>query len=993
MATVYDINPSNIEFYRQGTTNSFWVKWSLTDSQKARKITRNVYYKKGKKGKKKKTTKNFSSCIASYSVQFEYKVSNDTDKWYPDKTIDGLKDPSIGTRADLWTPPEDAIAIRVRVISKSTKYQSGKKSKNDWFSANWSSYKEEADYDIYPSAPSISNFTINGLKVNAIATFNLSDFEPDEGCAIRYQILKDNKSFVMFGANNYETFKLDTVPSSGVHEFTTNLSELGSYQIRAAVANYVDPGNNESDYKWSEYSSWSSSVDTRPKAPELLSVKAIGADQVQLKWTDVPNITQYKIEYVNDNTRNFDSNMIQSTTVDNLTSYILSGLEPGHIIWFRVRSVNNSDESAPSNVMDVTLAVKPSAPTTWSSTTKAGITADVLTTEPVYLYWVHNSTDGSPQEYAKLRFKILDTTYYLTKQNTETDEYGETVDRISTLSLWDLTVYKDEANNTSAGTIYSIFKAAGAESIKWKVSTKGAHNSYSDWSIERTIEAYEKPNLELRVTDSEGNPLVGDILKSFPLHITGIVTPSSQTPISFHMSITAGGSYSTNDQYGNTMEIIEGTEIFSKHLDTDSLDYILTPADVDFVSNVSYILNVVVFVDSGLNAESSYEFSPEWDEISEIPDAIIDINDTYRYATITPYCNYFIGYDASSDATVPEDYVPECYFGTGISGSNDTPTVYSSSGVGTAVPGDMYLNSSTYEVYVCTLGGNASTATWLYRTKFNYPYAKTWYTGEVINGENEDDIYPTSGISSAVVNDYYLNTATGDIFKCTVAGDATIANWVYVWNCFWEVTPNVSLSVYRRESNGTYVTVMEGIDNTYQSSDDAITVRDPHPSFGECSYRIVATNIQNGAIGFADIAVELDETSVIIQWDEVWHDVEENPEGEIFEGSILELPANIKIADQNSNDVDLVSYIGRERPVSYYGTQRGEGLTINCDFDKEDTDTLSMVRRLMAYRGNVYVREPSGLGYWSNVTVSYNKDYSSLVIPVTLTIKPVEGGM
>ena len=56
MATVYDISPSNIEFYRQGTTNNFWVKWSLTDSQKARKITRTVYYKKGKKGKKKRTT-------------------------------------------------------------------------------------------------------------------------------------------------------------------------------------------------------------------------------------------------------------------------------------------------------------------------------------------------------------------------------------------------------------------------------------------------------------------------------------------------------------------------------------------------------------------------------------------------------------------------------------------------------------------------------------------------------------------------------------------------------------------------------------------------------------------------------------------------------------------------------------------------------------------------------------------------------------------------
>ena len=114
---------------------------------------------------------------------------------------------------------------------------------------------------------------------------------------------------------------------------------------------------------------------------------------------------------------------------------------------------------------------------------------------------------------------------------------------------------------------------------------------------------------------------------------------------------------------------------------------------------------------------------------------------------------------------------------------------------------------------------------------------------------------------------------------------------------------------------------------------------------------------------------------------------------EIFEGSILELPANIKITDQNSNDVDLVSYIGRERPVAYYGTQKGEGLTINCEFDKEDEATLTMLRHLMAYSGDVYVREPSGLGYWANVSVSYNREYKQLTIPVTLNVKPVEGGM
>lgn len=986
MGTSYDIRPSNIQIIRQGQTNNFWVKWSLTPYQRNLKIKRKVYIKKNNKKKKKWKpviqTKAFSSCIAWYNVAFEYKVSNDSKTWYTDKTITGLSNGSTGTRGDLWSPPEDAIAIKVKVIPISKQYRSTKGGKTaPWFKASWGE-KPNNDYDPYPSAPSIGTFNINGMDVEAVATFNLDEMHPGEKGAIKYQILKDNTTYVDFSGKNYSLINFDSIPSTGTHYFTTTLSEVGSYQIRAAVSNYAN------GYMWSDYSSWSSSVDTRPQAPTLKSVKAIGADQVQIEWTAVPNITQYKIEYVNDNTRNFDSSMLQSETVDKMTSYILSGLEPGHIIWFRVRSVNSSDESSPSNVIDVTLAVKPSAPTTWSSTTKASITSDVLTTDPVYLYWVHNSTDGSVQQYAKIQFKILDITYYLTKQNTETDEYGESVNRMSTLSLWDLTVYKDEANNIPAGTIYDIFKSSGAESIKWKVSTKGTHESYSDWSIERTIEAYEKPNLELRVTDSEGNPLVGNILKSFPLHITGIVTPSSQKPISFYISITAGSSYSTNDQYGNSMNVTEGTEIFSKYLDTDTLDYNLMPSDVDFVSNVSYDLVVRVYTDAGLNAEASYEFSPEWEEISDFPDAIIDVNETYRYADITPYCNYFIGYDE-----VNEDYTPHAYFGTGISGENDTPTVYSSSGIENANPGEMYFNSSTYETYVCVVGGDSSTATWLYRTKFSYPDAKKWYTGTVINGENDDDIYPTSGIASAVVNDFYFNTSTGDIFKCTVEGDPLVANWVYVWNCFWQVTPDISLSVYRREANGTYVAIKEGIDNTYQSSDDAITVRDPHPPFGECTYRIVSTNIQNGALGFNDMVAELDESSVVIQWDEVWRDTVENPNDELFEGSILELPANIKISDQNSNDVDLVSYIGRERPVAYYGTQRGEGLTINCDFDKEDTDTLAMVRSLMAYRGDVYVREPSGLGYWANVTVSYSKEYSNLVIPVSLNIKPVEGGI
>ena len=59
---------------------------------------------------------------------------------------------------------------------------------------------------------------------------------------------------------------------------------------------------------------------------------------------------------------------------------------------------------------------------------------------------------------------------------------------------------------------------------------------------------------------------------------------------------------------------------------------------------------------------------------------------------------------------------------------------------------------------------------------------------------------------------------------------------------------------------------------------------------------------------------------------------------------------------------------------------------------KEDTERLSLIRRLQVYMGDCYVREPSGTGYWAQVKVSYNRDHNSMIIPVTLDITRVEGG-
>ena len=108
---------------------------------------------------------------------------------------------------------------------------------------------------------------------------------------------------------------------------------------------------------------------------------------------------------------------------------------------------------------------------------------------------------------------------------------------------------------------------------------------------------------------------------------------------------------------------------------------------------------------------------------------------------------------------------------------------------------------------------------------------------------------------------------------------------------------------------------------------------------------------------------------------------------------MLKLPYNIDTSSKYSPDVQSVNYIGRKHPVSYYGTHIGESASWNVDIPADDIDTLYALRRLAIWMGDVYVREPSGSGYWANINVSFKQTHRTVVIPVTLDITRVEGGV
>ena len=206
---------------------------------------------------------------------------------------------------------------------------------------------------------------------------------------------------------------------------------------------------------------------------------------------------------------------------------------------------------------------------------------------------------------------------------------------------------------------------------------------------------------------------------------------------------------------------------------------------------------------------------------------------------------------------------------------------------------------------------------------------------------------------------------------------------------------NVTLAVYRREYDGRYVEIASGLLNT-----NGTTVTDPHPALDYARYRIVATDINTGEIGFYDLpAYFVGETGIVIQWDEQWTDFD-IPSGDgdmlansVWSGSMLKLPYNIKISENSDIDTSLVEYIGRSAPVSYYGTQLGISGSWSTDIVADDMDTRYALRRLQIWKGDAYVRAPNGVGYWANVKVSFEKDYQNLLTPVTISVTRVEGGI
>lgn len=488
-----------------------------------------------------------------------------------------------------WTAPSNAEKVSFYVQPISQTYKPDGKTETSYWTAEWSTIKTYYFKDNPPTTPLTPKVTIDGYKLTA----SVDGLESTNASHVHFEVIKDNTGSVFA--------KADVPIVSGYASHTWNIDAGSTYKVRC----YAYRGDSKSD--WSDYTDNSG---TAPAAPGGINVcKATSATSVYLEWSGVSTATSYDIQYATKENYFDESNAVDTISGVSATRYEKTGLESGQRYFFRVRAVNSDGKSAWTSPASVIIGTKPAAPTTWSTTTTA-ITGDDLT-----LYWVHNSEDGSSQTYAELELTIDGTTEVKTiKNSTEESEK----DKVS--------AYPIDTTQFPEGT-----------KILWRVRTKGITDEYGDWSVQRTIDIYAPPTLEMHITDSTGAEI--ETLVSFPFNVSGIAGPSTQKPIGYQVTITANESYETVDHVGNRKTVSKGETVYSKHFDIDTnLSIKLSASDMDLENNISYTVSCVVSMNSGLTAEASSKFTVAWTDIEYSPNAEIGINEDDLTAIIRPYC-------------------------------------------------------------------------------------------------------------------------------------------------------------------------------------------------------------------------------------------------------------------------------------------------------------------------------------------------------------------
>ena len=522
-----------------------------------------------------------------YSVKWYYYTgdkNNAGDVWFIGDNS------STKEKQATYTAPSNATKVSFIVKPISETHKVNDKDTVYW-TASWSTKKVYDFINNIPTTPSAPNIGLNKYTL----TVSLENVDTD-ATTVQFQILKNNVAF--------NTGEVKVEGDYRYAQYSCSVDAGSEYKARCrGVRKGLFSG-------WSEYSEKVSTIPATPAG--FTECKAKTSTSVYLEWDAVNTASSYDIEFAT--VKDYFDSSDKTTIISGIetTRYEKLGLESGDEYFFRLRATNGSGSSSWSPITSVIVGKAPEAPTTWSSTTTATVG------EPLTLYWVHNSEDGSSQTVAELEIFTNGSSVVHTIQNsTEEDEKDKT------------SQYALSTNEYEDGAV-----------LQWRVRTAGATGVYGEWSSQRRIEIYAPPTLTLTVVDSDNTDIVtSGVLTSFPFKIEGTAGPSSQTAIGYHLSITSNETYEDVDRLGNAVIINKGDTLYSRYFDKSrELSVTLSANDVSLENNISYKITCLVSMNSGLTAENSANFVVAWTDSHYDVNCMLYIDQETFSAAISPYC-------------------------------------------------------------------------------------------------------------------------------------------------------------------------------------------------------------------------------------------------------------------------------------------------------------------------------------------------------------------
>ena len=753
-----------------------------------------------------------------------------------------------------------------------------------------------------------------------------------------------------------ETKKFTDQQKAAEHTFNDS---PGRYKCRFSVRAINDDGSDKSPWAYKEY-------DFRENPPELPpnpEVSVDNFDKLTVEFNNVPEnkgIEGIEIAVYQDNTVKYATYTVQVNAETRYASHV-STLDPGHYYRVRARSIRytlpdgtRKKEGIYGGWTDFTnnLQTSPIAPESITQLNAKKIVEQGVTNYGVFVEW-------TPVEVAKT---------YTIQWTTNPDYFDDSPELVNSQTTEEGSGPKILLTNIDLGHTYYF-----------RVGSNNDKGSSLTWTPIRSINLGSRPSAPTTWSNVSSS-VIGEDLNLYWVH--NATDGSLESYARLHLTLID----MTNPE-AQPMVIEKVIEKIDDPENPNTIStYVINYDDPEYMFlKEGFVIKWKVQT-TGVSSEFS-EYSTEREiKVYSKPELLLDIKNRYEESITDIFEFPFYIYLKANPATqTPISYYLE------ITSNNMYETVDEVGNVKTVNIGDI-----------------------IYK-KFIDPEINSW---ELLAYMTPGDIDLQSGFSYTVKASVSMDSgliataeqnfstefesSSYDIFADVIINNQTLeasikpmANEWYYENDepHTRLAENCKLAVYRREYDGSFIEIASEIQNG-----ETVFVTDPHPSLDYARYRVVVRSDDNGTISFRDIpAVKVGEPSVVIQWAEKWTKFEtsnnEEPVEPAWSGSMIRIPYNIDTSESNNKDVSLIEYVGRQHPVSYYGTQLGEASSWKVDIPAYDKETLYNIRRLSKWMGDVYVREPSGVGYWANINVSYSTTHKETIIPVSFDIKRIEGGI